>query len=211
MRIVAHRGYWRTAKEKNKLSAFKRAFGSGFGVETDIRDHKGGLVISHDIAGDKCMNVEGLFRLHSKTEPDLPLALNIKADGLQVKLKKLLNKYKVKHYFVFDTSVPDAVDYLKLGMNVYGRQSEYETDPSFYREVKGIWIDCFKKEWVDETTIRGHLKKRKKVCLVSPELHKRKYMPFWRKLSMMKVIKDPNLMLCTDHPEEAGRFFNEKN
>lgn len=211
MEIISHRGSWKTAKEKNKLSAFKRAFESGFGVETDIRDFKGELVISHDIADDKCMRVEEFFRLYSKIDPDLLLALNIKADGLHDILKALLNEYRVKKYFVFDMSVPDTLNYLKHNINVFSRQSEYEAVPSFYREAKGVWIDCFQKEWVDEAVIAGHLKKEKRVCLVSPELHKREYLPFWRKLLNMEMINDNRLMLCTDHPEEARRFFYGKN
>ena len=46
----------------------------------------------------------------------------------------------------------------------------------------------------------------KQVCLVSPELHQRSYIEFW------KMIKDSNidttqLILCTDIPEEANLFF----
>jgi glycerophosphoryl diester phosphodiesterase len=47
-RILAHRGYWLEPGEKNSLSAFRRAFEGGFGIETDIRDLDGELVVSHD-------------------------------------------------------------------------------------------------------------------------------------------------------------------
>lgn len=35
MRIIAHRGYWFSAQEKNTEVAFYRAFSMGFGTETD--------------------------------------------------------------------------------------------------------------------------------------------------------------------------------
>ena len=208
MIILAHRGLWRSKKDRNTPGSFKRAFGSGFGVETDIRDHKGELVISHDIPDDKCMKADVFFKLYRGINNQAPLALNIKADGLNEKLKKLLVKYNINNYFVFDMSVPDALGYLKLGIKAYTRQSEYETVPSFYGAARGVWIDCFQKEWVTEAAITGHISKGKMVCLVSPELHKREYLPFWRKLANMKIINDHRVMLCTDHPEEAGRFFN---
>ena len=49
MRIISHRGYWNTPAEKNTIHAFQRSFALGFGTETDIRDLKGELVISHDM------------------------------------------------------------------------------------------------------------------------------------------------------------------
>ena len=48
MKILAHRGFWADEEEKNTLSAFGKAFDSGFGIETDIRDRNGELVISHN-------------------------------------------------------------------------------------------------------------------------------------------------------------------
>ena len=47
--IIAHRGYWKNENEKNKKAAFERAFDCGFGVETDLRDIKGEIVISHNM------------------------------------------------------------------------------------------------------------------------------------------------------------------
>ena len=188
-----------------------RNYKYGFGVETDIRDYKGELVISHDIADENCRRVEDFLESHCGINPELFIAFNIKADGLQGKLKELLLKYKLLNYFVFDMSVPDALGYLKLGINAFTRQSEHETIPSFYKGAQGVWVDGFTSEWVDESTIRGHLEQGKQVCLVSPELHGRSYGLYWRKLLDMKVINDPGLIICTDYPEEAREVFSAKN
>ena len=48
MIILAHRGVWQNPVEKNSAAALRRALENGFGVETDIRDLDGQLVISHD-------------------------------------------------------------------------------------------------------------------------------------------------------------------
>ena len=90
MIILSHRGYWKTAEEKNTLKAFERSFSMGFGTETDIRDYECELVISHDIADEKSIKLEDFFRIYDDFNKSLPLALNIKADGLQLKLKSLL-------------------------------------------------------------------------------------------------------------------------
>ena len=47
--ILAHRGFWKKESEKNTQIAFERAFDKGFGIETDLRDIKGEIVISHNM------------------------------------------------------------------------------------------------------------------------------------------------------------------
>ena len=90
MIILSHRGYWKEANEKNLPVAFERTFSLGFGTETDIRDFKSELVISHDIADENSISAKEMFEIYNKYDNTLPLALNIKADGLQIKLKELL-------------------------------------------------------------------------------------------------------------------------
>lgn len=206
MIILSHRGYWKSAIEKNDEIAFKRSFYLGYGTETDIRDHDGRLVISHDPASNNSMSIDEFFKIY-KCYEELPLAINVKADGLQNLLIDALQRYQVSNYFVFDMSVPDALIYLEKGLNVYTRQSEYEMQTSFYDRAQGVWIDCFENDWVDEEIIVGHLNNGKKVCLVSPDLHNREYEFFWSRLLKMGVIENDNLMLCTDYPEEAKIFF----
>lgn len=47
--ILAHRGWWTSREDQNSLDALTRALTAGFGVETDIRDCAGRLVVSHDM------------------------------------------------------------------------------------------------------------------------------------------------------------------
>ena len=90
MIILAHRGLWKSPSEKNSLTVLRRALHSGFGVETDIRDYAGDIVISHDIADASCECLETFLRSYKEDGSCLPLALNIKSDGLHHPLKKLL-------------------------------------------------------------------------------------------------------------------------
>ncbi len=208
MIVLSHRGYWKETDEKNLPISFERSFSLGFGTETDIRDYKGKLVISHDIADEKCINVKEMFEVYNKYDNTLPLALNIKADGLQLKLKKLLEEYKIENYFVFDMSIPDGLGYLKQNIKAFTRESEYEKVPSFYDEACGIWLDEFQEHWITKEVIEKHIKNNKKICIVSPDLHKREYKNEWQHYKEIeKELGIDNLMICTDYPEIAREFF----
>lgn len=210
MIVLSHRGYWKETHEKNLPIAFERSFSLGFGTETDIRDYKGELVISHDIADEKCISAKEMFEIYNKYDNTLPLALNIKADGLQVKLKELLEEYKIKDYFVFDMSVPDGLGYLKQNIKAFTRESEYEKIPSFYDESCGIWLDEFQGHWITKEVIEKHIKNNKQICIVSPDLHKREYKKEWQHYKEIEEeLGIDNLMICTDYPEDAKEFFNE--
>lgn len=52
----------------------------GYGTETDIRDIQGKLVISHDMPQGNEITFEELLQIMDGR--NLPLALNIKADGM---------------------------------------------------------------------------------------------------------------------------------
>lgn len=208
MKILSHRGFWREICEKNLPISFERSFSLGFGTETDIRDYKGELVVSHDIADEKCISVKEMFEIHNKYDNTLLLALNIKADGLQIKLKELLEEYKVENYFTFDMSVPDGLGYLKQNLKVFTRESEYEKLPSFYDEAYGIWLDEFQGHWITKEVIEKHIKHNKQICIVSPDLHNREYKKEWQDYKdIEKELSVDNLMICTNYPEIAKEFF----
>lgn len=209
MHVISHRGYWKAQYEKNHPMAFKRSFSLGFGTETDIRDYNGELVISHDIADKKCISVKEMFEIYNRYDNSLPLALNIKADGLQTELKKLLKEYKITNYFVFDMSVPDGLGYLKNDIKTFTRESEFENIPSFYDEACGVWLDEFQGHWITNEVIKKHIDSDKQICVVSPDLHKRSYKEEWQHYKEIeKELGINNLMICTDFPEEAKEFFN---
>jgi hypothetical protein len=209
MVILSHRGYWKEVLEKNTKSAFELSFALGFGTETDIRDHDGQLVISHDMANENSMLAEEFFKIYRTLGNGLPLALNIKADGLHQNLKNLLVKYEVENYFVFDMAVPDGLTYANQNFITYTRQSEFEAVPAYYEMAQGIWIDEFYKHWVTDEVIERHLEAGKSICIVSPELHRRDCAVEWNHYRLLEQrIGRDRLMLCTDLPEKAKVFFN---
>jgi hypothetical protein len=210
MKIISHRGCWTAPEEKNTLAAFERAIDLGVGIETDLRDLGGELVISHDLPTKKAIRADTFFRLVVREGVAIPLAINVKSDGLQDSLKSMLRRFGVQNYFLFDMSVPDAWLYVQKGFPVFSRQSEFEPSPSLLPQSEGVWVDSFlKDDWITERVLERHLFRGKKVCVVSPELHHRPQIAFWKRLLAMPFVKRDDIMICTDYPEEARRFFCE--
>jgi hypothetical protein len=139
-----------------------------------------------------------------------PLAINIKADGLQTMLAEALSAYDIRNYFVFDMSVPDALGYLKADLRTFTRQSEYEREPAFLDRATGVWLDAFHSPWADAGVIRAHLAASRPVALVSPELHRRAYLEDWARWRDLDQRAGGGnlLMICTDFPDEAEQFFH---
>lgn len=134
--------------------------------------------------------------------------MNIKADGLQRLLVPLLERFSIQSAFVFDMSVPDTLGWLKAGVPVFMRQSEFEPSPVLYNKSSGIWLDGFEGEWWDRALIERHLDAGKKVCLVSPELHGRDPRAAWDMVAHPNLVDHPAFMICTDRPEDARSRFH---
>jgi len=208
MQILAHRGFWEHAEEKNSAAALRRALAEGYGVETDLRDAAQRLVIAHDPAGPGALAAEDFFALYRETQSGAALALNMKADGLRGLLKSLLQREGIKNYFCFDMSVPEMLGYAREGLRFFTRESEFEPAPTLYAEAAGVWVDMFQGDWVQARDVAKHLDAGKQVALVSPELHRRPHLDFWARLRAAGLGANDNLLLCTDYPRAARDFFH---
>ncbi len=204
MIVLSHRGYWQADAEKNMAPAFRRSFALGFGTETDVRDSGGELLISHDMARGDEMTLAQLLELHDNSP--LPLALNIKSDGLAAALARTMRARGVPDWFVFDMSVPDLRSHLVAGNPVFTRMSEQEPAPAFLEQAQGVWLDMFDGQWYDSAVVASLLNRGKRVCIVSSELHGQPPAALWA--SLQGVAGHPGLMLCTDVPEQARAYFS---
>ena len=207
MKIISHRGLWLDSSEKNTEKSFRLSFQNDFGIETDVRDSKGDLVISHDAPQGGEMKFSfflSLIKAEVKSQ-NLTLALNIKSDGLSDLLYEKIKDLSGMDIFVFDMSVPDMQSYLNLDIQVFTRLSDLENDPACLDRAAGVWLDSFNSDWFKSDIIANLLTAGKKVCIVSPELHGREYTEMWREIAILKEERD--LILCTDHPVEAQKYF----
>ena len=209
MKILSHRGYWQSPAEKNTIESFTRSFKLGFGTETDVRDLKGELVISHDMPLGGELSFESMLEMAVALGVGAPLtlALNVKSDGLATKINEILRSFPSLDCFVFDMAVPDMATYLDTEVDVFSRMSEVEVLPTWLNRCDGVWLDSFYGDWFGTETIEDLINLGKRVCVVSSELHRRNSSELWRKIK--SLANEDQLMLCTDTPEEAFRFFNE--
>lgn len=209
MIILSHRGYWKLEEERNRAAAFQRSFDLGYGTETDIRDIQGKLVISHDMPrGDEITFEEVLQIMDGR---NLPLALNIKADGMAEEILRLLKQYNHTNYFTFDMSIPDMVMQLKTELIVFTGLSDILSPAVLLDQAKGIWLDCFNSDWYDSKLVDTYLEIGKPVCIVSADLHKRNIKRQWEIIKQCSHFSSDSLMLCTDYPEIAKEFFYGEN
>lgn len=213
MKLLAHRGIWKAwqgaaPQAKNSLAALGLALHHGYGVETDIRDLDGELVISHDMptrAGH--VNLDAFLCLCRDTPQAGLLALNIKSAGLDVLLKSKLEQYGITRYFVFDMSVPDTLGYRRLGMPYAVRWSELEDGGRLLDETGYVWLDAFEDDsWYSNDLIRALLDRGKTVAVVSPELHGRPHEQVWMRLR--ELAPADSLYLCTDLVAQAQEVFH---
>ncbi|MBI5447662.1 MAG: hypothetical protein HY939_02910 [Gammaproteobacteria bacterium] len=210
MEILAHRGLWCQPDEKNTLTALFKGLDEGYGLETDIRDLNGRLIISHDVSTHgSAIPLEQLLHYYTDGNFTSTLALNIKSDGLQKLLHDQLQKYAIKNYFIFDMSVPDTLGYFKWGMPTFIRRSDVEYYPKLMLSAQGIWLDELLTPWINTEVIISQTSIVGSVCIVSAELHGRSYNKQWEYITNALSVENLSnkLLICTDFPSYAKRHF----
>ncbi len=232
MKIIEHRGGWCQKFElydqknlQNTIEGFEKSFSRGNGAEIDVRDICGNLVVAHNTPNGRELLLSDLLEVYNKYDSKGTLALNIKSDGLQLEVKKIIEEYKINNYFVFDMSIPDTIGYINNNLSFFIRNSEWESysrSSDLYEKAHGIWLDQFcdrEEPYATYERLRLCISDRKQVCIVSPELHSwgriksSTYKEYWSvfKIAIKQLQVDGlslnNLFICTDFPEEAKGFF----
>jgi hypothetical protein len=140
-----------------------------YGVEIDLRDFGEKLVLQHDPFKDGESFEEYLKNYNHGT-----MILNIKSEGIETRVLKLIKKYSIENYFFLDCSFP-MINLLssKGEKNIALRFSEFEgldTIRLMSQKVDWIWIDCFTKLPITSENYKILKNLNYKLCLVSPEL-----------------------------------------
>jgi len=141
-----------------------------YGVEIDLRDFGEKLILQHDPFKDgEC------FEEYLKNYNHGTMILNIKSEGIEARVLKLIKKYSIKNYFLLDCSFP-MINLLssKGEKNIALRFSEFEGLDSIRlmsQKVDWIWVDCFSKLPITFENYKILKKLNYKLCIVSPELH----------------------------------------
>jgi len=211
LQIIAHRGDWLESDlPSNSLEALLKAWNAGFGIETDLRDQNGEIVVSHDpaIASSEALTFSQLLSAIKASPQQNTLALNIKSDGLPFLDSHLASLSKHEHFF-FDMSIPDLLIFKRRKYNYLVRHSEHEPlVESLLNEASGVWLDCFDNINYKLDNLSEILSRTHQVCIVSPELHGYDHRPLWLKLRALLKQCTGHVLLCTDYPHAASSFFN---
>ena len=147
-----------------------------YGVEIDIRNHGSRLLVEHDPfvtdAPDLCEWLESYNHRF--------LIVNVKEEGLEPELFALLERYKVKDFFILDESLPYIRKYALEGVSNFAvRVSEYETVETALElqahlrssgcKVDWIWLDTFTGHPLPSASIARLKSAGFRLCQVSPE------------------------------------------
>ena len=172
-----------------------------FGIEIDIRSDGKNLILHHDPfeQGELLEDWIGFYN-HGT------LILNVKEEGLEGPILKLMSQHKIKDFFFLDQSFPFLRKTAVMGESRCAvRVSEYEnieTVLSLSGMVGWVWVDCFARFPLNKKEA-DHLKDSGfKLCLVSPELQGRKersqVIEFRRQIELLGIKGDA---VCTKYPD----------
>jgi hypothetical protein len=153
-------------------SAQLRNVPTDLGVEIDLRSRGKDLILHHDPYTDGELLLEWLESYRHKT-----IILNVKEEGLEEALLRIMRQQKIDDFFFLDQSFPFLIKTARAGVRRCAvRVSEFEsieTAISLAGLVDWVWVDCFTRFPLtrsDATRLKGA---GFKLCLVSPELQGR--------------------------------------
>ena len=177
---------------KHRVNSFDK-IDNNFGIELDVRDQNGELVVSHDLPITSTIKLEDLLQ---KIDKNKLIAINIKSVEIEKSLKKIISNANLKNYFTFDWPIPSLIKAQNNHLICAFRLSEYEKE--LFPNCSWVWIDSFKEIWYDVKILSDLKDKGFNLALVSPELHGRE-----NDLKKFEKIVNTGLVdaICTNKPE----------
>ena len=167
-----------------------------YGVEVDIRSYGDELIIAHDPFSNFAYFKKWITFYDHGT-----LILNLKEDGLEDKLLKLMESNNIQNFFFLDQSFPSLIKTIKSKEKRCAiRLSEYESIQTVLNlkgKIDWVWIDYFTKFPLDYNSCSLLKKYKFKLCLVSPEIQGYDEM---ETINLKKFLKQKNIIfdaVCT--------------
>tara|TARA_B100000780_G_scaffold269152_1_gene227744 strand:- start:121 stop:717 length:597 start_codon:yes stop_codon:yes gene_type:complete len=160
MDIIVHR--------INKIKLLKN-LDIKYGVEIDVRDSGRTLVIQHDPFKKGLQLHEFLSSYRQKGL----LLIDVKSEGIEYQILKILKKFKIKNFFFLNSTYPIIINLINKKKN-FIRVSDFESFENIYKfkgKIKWVWLEIYKKVNLTRKQILYLKNNRIKVCMVSPELH----------------------------------------
>lgn len=229
-KIIDHRTAWcdsfngmGDSSLQGTLQGAKKSFSINHGVEMDVRDCNGKVVVTQVLPTGGELLFEDILKEYKQLGCTGILAIDVKSAWIQREIKRLFDEYEIENYFCFGLSIPEVLGYKNIGANYYLRDSEYESvdkSSALYTSAAGIWIDQFEPTNPTRVTaklLKHYLSDGKQVAITSPDLHlwgreKDTLLKCWgvykQALSEMTEDEKSRVSLCTNFPKQARDFFN---
>lgn len=167
-----------------------------FGMEVDVRERNGKIIMEHDAFKDGQLFEDLLVEYKHRF-----IAVDIKCEGIETAVAELLKKYGIKDYFLLGMTLPWSIKLINSGMrNISFHFSEIEplgTAKNMVGKADWVWVDCFTKLPFDMESY-SFLKRHFKICLGSPDMLGRKQDIKTYKEQLKEMPVDA---VCTDYPE----------
>ena len=175
-----------------------------FGVEIDLRSNNKNIYLHHDP-----YKKGELFKKWIKYFKHKLIVLNVKEEGLEKKIVKILKKNRIKNYFFHDQTFSSLLKNMNK-VKVSLRFSEYEELKKtnfLFKNIEWLWVDNFTEFPLREKFYK-YLKKNKiKICLVSPELiNKKRIIEVKKLIKFLRINKFKIDAVCTKIPHLWKNF-----
>ena len=190
MIIIKHRV--NTSKELKKVD-------KNFGVEIDLRSNRNNIYLHHDPFKKGESFLRWLNNFNHKI-----IVLNVKEEGLEKSILKILKKKKIHNFFFHDQSFSTMLKNMKK-TKVSIRYSEFEDikkKNKLFTHIKWLWIDNFSEIKINKQFYSFLKANYVRICIVSPELVKKNRSNQIKKiLSYLKKNKFKIDAVCTKKPK----------
>ena len=170
-----------------------------FGVEIDLRSKKNKIYLHHD-PFKKGVSFEKWIKYYKHKI----IVLNVKEEGLEKSILKILKKYRINNFFFHDQTFSTLLKNMSK-TKVSVRYSEFEDLKNIkylFKKIKWIWIDNFSGIKLEKKFYSYIKRKKVKICLVSPELVKKSRVSEVKKIIL--YLKKNNFTIdavCTKKPD----------
>ena len=198
MEIFAHRILFNGIE--NNIDAIPHFNKLGIGIELDLRFGKNGVYISHDKTKDG-ISFESACKICQNT--NIRMALHIKEVDVMENVIKLLKKYRLKNYFLFDTenfNLQNKIDEKKVASYITKKQDQKNTYI--------LWCDEIGEKWFTKKSILELQKNNKIIYGMSLEIVKtcneHEIVEEWRRLIDLGLDG-----VCTKYPEKFNSLLKE--
>ena len=165
----------------NSITKLKKT-SKKYGVEIDLRSDKKIVYLQHDPFKKGVKFDKWLKNFHHKL-----IVLNVKEEGLENEIIKILKKNKIKRFFFHDQTFSSLLKNMrKTKCSIrYSEFEEIKRKNYIFKYIKWLWVDHFTKFPLDKKFYKFLKRNKIKICLVSPELVSKK---FSKKISKFKQI-----------------------